>query len=578
MIMKNNLFIERQHFFIKIGPWFLLIIFALICYFSQAEKSVTVDEFSHFPSGVYNLITFDWRMDCESPPLIKCIPAITSLITNPEIDTSLFEKEPNTWSLGYHFMYNNWDNYKEIFQYGRCVIILLGGLLGWLLYKFGSEIYGRRGGFFALFLFVFNPNILAHSRFITIDMGATCAVFFSIYCFWKYLRRRDPFSLIIAGSSLGLVQLSKFTALLLYPIFLIIMGILAIKRGLSDTIDSSDNIKSCLLKDIGHFFIIFIVSLLVINAGYLFSGSFTPIGDYHFLSRPFQSISSLLWKTFPVPLPYDYICGFDSQMAISEGNNPFYISYLMGEHSVEGWWYYFIIAFIIKNPLAFIVLLITSIVILIKKGGTALEDSLCLWIPVIVFFIYFSFFTHIHIGIRFLLPVFPLICLAVCNVLETKCLKNKTGKIILFLFIIAYITPVISNYPNYLSYFNRIAGGPGNGYKWLIDSNLDWGQDLPALKRYMEENGIDKIKLGYFGRVDPEIYGIKYTLPEIDLGEGYYAISTNFLVGRPYYLLKENPKELLYVGLDYFKEYRTLKPIEIINNTIYIFKVENGSN
>jgi hypothetical protein len=94
----------------------------------------------------------------------------------------------------------------------------------------------------------------------------------------------------------------------------------------------------------------------------------------------------------------------------------------------------------------------------------------------------------------------------------------------------------------------------------------------------MKENGIDKIKLGYFGRVDPEIYGIKYTLAGSELEHGVYAISVNFLVGRPYYLLKDNPKELLYVGLDYFKKYRLLKPIKIINNTIYIFNVEKGSN
>jgi hypothetical protein len=122
-----------------------------------------------------------------------------------------------------------------------------------------------------------------------------------------------------------------------------------------------------------------------------------------------------------------------------------------------------------------------------------------------------------------------------------------------------------------------MAGGPDKGHKWLIDSNLDWGQDLPGLKKYMEKNGIENIRLGYFGRVDPEIYGIDYTLPGSELEAGTYAISINFLVGRPYYLLKNDSKELLYIGLDYFKEYRKLEPVEIINNTIYIFDVRFGS-
>ncbi|MFX1297383.1 MAG: ArnT family glycosyltransferase, partial [Promethearchaeota archaeon] len=357
---------------------------------SQSEKSITVDEFSHFPSGIYNLITFDWRMDRESPPLIKCIPAIASIITKPKIDTTLFEREPNTWSLGYYFMYNNWDKYKELFQYGRCVIILLGCSLGWLLYKFGTEIYGKKGGLFALFLFVFNPNILAHSRLITIDIGASCAIFFSIYCFWKYLKRRDLFSLLISGGSLGLAQLSKFTALLLYPIFIIIMCILAGKRifyfGNRD-----NNDKPHLVKEFGHFLVIFFISLLMINAGYLFSGTFTPLGDYSFLSGPLRKISSLVWETLPLPLPHDYITGLDSQLAISEGNNPFYIGYLMGEHSLKGWWYYYIIAFMVKNPLVFLLILPMTMAIWMKKSIAKIEDSLCIWIPVIMYLLYFSF-------------------------------------------------------------------------------------------------------------------------------------------------------------------------------------------
>jgi len=566
---------KKQSFLNKIAPWSLLIVFALICYFSQTEKSITVDEFSHFPSGIYNIITFDWRMDRESPPLIKCIPAVTSIITKPKIDTKLFEKEANTWSLGYHFMYNNWNKYKELFQYGRCIIILLGCLLGWLLYKFGTEIYGKRGGLLALFLFVFNPNILAHSRLITIDIGASCAIFLSIYCFWKYLKRRDSFSLIISGGSLGLAQLSKFTAFFLYPVFIIIMCILAGKR-IFNIRDGDNNDKPHLVRDFGHFLVIFFVSLLMINAGYLFSGTFTPIGDYSFLSGPLRKISSFVWGTLPLPLPYDYITGLDSQLAISAGNNPFYTSYLMGEHSLKGWWYYYIIAFTVKNPLAFLVILPITVAIWMKKSVAKIEDSLCIWAPVIVYLFYFSFFTHIPIGVRFLLPVFPLLFLAAGNIANTNFLKNKTGTIIISVLAFAYLIPAISNYPNYLSYFNTIAGGPHNGYLWLIDSNLDWGQDLPGLKKYMEENDIKDIKLGYFGRVDPEMYGIEYELPDTELEEGVHAISVNFLVGRPYYLLKEDPKDLVYVDLDYFEKYRALKPIEIINNTIYIFKVENG--
>ncbi len=248
----------------------------------------------------------------------------------------------------------------------------------------------------------------------------------------------------------------------------------------------------------------------------------------------------------------------------------------MGEHSLNGWWYYYLIAFLIKNPLAFLIILILTVILWGKTACIKLEDSLCIWVPVIIFFSYFSFFTHIPIGVRFLLPVFPLIFVSAGSLLNKRLLNKKKWKTIIAILAIAYLIPAILSYPNYLSYFNIIAGGPDNGHRWLIDSNLDWGQDLPGLKKYMEKNGIEEIKLGYFGRVDPEIYGIKYTLPNRQLEHGIYAISVNFLVGRPYYMLKDNPKELVYVDLDYFKKYKSLKPIEVINNTIYIFKITNN--
>jgi hypothetical protein len=556
----------------KIAPFVLLIIFSMLCYFSQVNKSITVDEFCHFPSGMYNLFTLDWRVDRETPPLIKCLPAITSIITEPKMDIKAFAQEPNPWNLGYHFMYDNQVKYRDIFQYGRCVIILVGVGLGWLIYRFATQLYGQKGGLFALLLYVFNPNIIAHSSLTTIDIGASCTMLISIYCIWSYLKRSNIFTASITGIALGIAQLSKFTALLLYPIFIIIIGMIVIRKVFFGDKYIDSNWKSRII----HVLIILLISIFVINAGYLFSGTLTPIGDFHLLSGPFKKISLLLWGSLPIPLPIDYVSGFDSQMAISEGNNPFYISYLIGEHSLDGWWYYYLIAFMIKNPLALLVILLLTIVFWKKNICTRLEDDLCIWVPVIVFFFYFSFFTHTPIGIRFLLPVFPLFFIAAGSLISNSYLRKKPWKIAVPILAIAYLIPVILTYPNYLSYFNIIAGGPGNGHYWLIDSNLDWGQDLPGLKKYMERNKIEKIKLGYFGRVDPEIYGIKYTLPNRQPEQGVYAISINFLVGKPYYLLRENPKELIYVDLNYFEKYRLLKPVEVINNTIYIFKVANN--
>lgn len=572
----NNVLFRSAHVKVlkKIAPSLLLLIFIFICFCSQFSMSVTVDEFHHFPSGIYNIKAFDWRMNNESPPLIKCFPALSTIITNPRIDYKSFEKSPNTWAMGYSFMYLNKDRYRSIFQYGRLIIILFGCLLGWLLYRWAKELYGYKGALFALFLYVFNPNIIAHSSLITIDIGASCLIFLSVYCFWKYLMNRDILSIIIAGVALGLAQLAKFTALLLYPIFFIIIIFLILNRNLSGEGRNIDTKESRRINCIGEFFIIILISVIIINAGYFFSTSFRPLSEYYFTSNLLKEVaSSFIWQGFPIPLPYDYLSGFDTQMTISAGGVPFYVSYLLGEHSLKGWWYYYIIAFFIKNPEPLFIIFLLSAVIWIgnKRKNPDKITVFCIWVPFMSYLLYFSFFTHIPIGIRYILPMFPFLFLASGYLFNEFTLAHKGIKAMLIILIVSYLFISLSVFPRYLSYFNMVSGGSQNGYRWLIDSNLDWGQSLPSLKKYMDENSINEIKLGYFGRVDPAIYGINYTLAERDPSQGVYAISINFLVGRPYYLLKDNKRELLYIDMNYFDKYRYLKPSAIVDNSIYIF-------
>lgn len=557
----------------KIAPLFILLIFALICFFSQASESVTVDEFVHLPSGIYILKTLDWRMDNAAPPLIKCFPALSSIFTDPKINTKLFQKSPDLYGLGYSFMYLNKDRYKSIFSYGRCMIIFLGFLLGILIYCWGTEIYGYKGALFALLLYIFNPNILAHSSLITMDIGVSLTIFFSVFCLWKYLKKQNTFSTIMAGIALGVAQISKFTALLLYPVYFLILMSLCIIVVYKCKERRLEVLKTTFIKYSKDFFIIILISIFVINLGYLFSNSFIPLSEYNFSSRPLNNFFSVIWAGFPVPLPYSYLTGFDSQLAQSAGGNTFYAGYLMGEHSLSGWWYYYIIAFLVKNPVSLLIILCLVIIawLEIKIVRNDIITFLCICLPVISYFTYFSFFTNIPIGIRYLLPVFPFLFLASGYLFNESIIKFKSVQYILTFLMISYVASLLITFPNYLSYFNIAAGGSQNGDRWLIDSNLDWGQSLPGLKRYMDKNHINEIKLGYFGRVDPEIYGINYSLAEKEPLEGIYAISINFLVGRPYYLLKENTKELLYVDINYFDKYRTLEPSAVIDNSIYIF-------
>lgn len=142
-----------------------------------------------------------------------------------------------------------------------------------------------------------------------------------------------------------------------------------------------------------------------------------------------------------------------------------------------------------------------------------------------------------------------------------------------------------SAWPHFLPYFNWVSGGPNHGHFYLLDSNLDWGQDLIALKRYMEQEGIDELDLAYYGRVPPEAYGIRYRPAVSAAGSrGAYrpqtrhlAISANFLWGRTY--LVNGDARYWLESAEIYKPYRRRKPQAILGHTIYVYEAmaNNGA-
>ena len=135
--------------------------------------------------------------------------------------------------------------------------------------------------------------------------------------------------------------------------------------------------------------------------------------------------------------------------------------------------------------------------------------------------------------------------------------------LLVYVLAILYISASVFIWPSPIAYFNEIVGGPDNGYNYLVDSNLDWGQDLKGLKTYMEENEIEKIKLSYFGRDLPERYKIEYENLDCNYTKGIMAVSASHIQG---------------IGLENKECYSWLKnyePIEKIGYSIFIYNIPN---
>ena len=521
--LKKQFLVVSRNIYHTIQTWisyrprtilFLLLFFFFIQgYSSSYLNSVTGDEFAHFPAGLFYWKTGNFEVYCQNPPLIKLIASFPLLFS----DSNLPKRFMGRWGLGKGFMILNKDIYHLLFVRGRTMILLLTILMTWLLFIFASDIFGVRAAIFSVFLLTFSPNIMAYSYLITTDIGASFGILLALYVLWKYLHHSSYKMAVLCGIAFGIAQLTKFSSLILLPAFPILIGLYEV----------SEEKKIKVTKILSGMIIILLVGVLVINTGYLFHGAFTPMHDYSFHSHGFKAMQSFCPEWLPVPLPKDYMIGLDRQKFESD-ERPVK-AYLFGRLSSKGWWYYYPVAFLFKTPIPILVIFLWVIWLNIIRVVNGKKDFFFIYIMTFIA-IYFFFFSIsvINLGIRYLLPIYPLILLLSGYLFEKLNHKKIISIAVLSIWLIMNMVMI---YPHHLSFYNECAGGPDNGYRFLADSNIDWGQDLIFLKRYMQKHQLDFVYLSHFGLVDPAVYGIQYKSIPSRPTNGTIAISINHLLG-----------------------------------------------
>lgn len=558
----TNLKKRRPPFFQKnacsvIAVISLLSLLFFLGYFSARRKSVTVDEFVHLPVGYQTLLSHAFRMESRNPPLVRMLAAVPLLHASPRLPEDPRWDHAGAWYYGYEFMRLNAERYQPLFLAGRTVVLCLSLALGLLVYIFASHLYGRTVGLAALFLYCLNPDIIAHSRITTLDLGLSLFFMAALYFFYRFIRNPGIKNMILCGLFLGLAQTAKFTALFLLLIFPLILLVLYLRQR-------SKRLSGPLTwKVFAKLVAVYLMALLVINSVYFWEKTGSPLGAYEFETPGLRLLNHRVVSWIPVPLPYHYLKGIDRQRA--EKN---YTFYLFGKTSKQGWWYYFPVAFLVKTPVPLLLLILLAFFRRRQEGQDA-------WIVLgAVFFFYaifFMFFSHKYIGLRYLLPLMPIIFIFAARSVLFISSRRKILTALICLMMLWYTTGSLRIYPHYLSYFNEIAGGPSEGHRILADSNLDWGQDLIGLKAYMQARGIRTIRLAYFGRVDPAVYGISFT-PLGELPEpGVAAVSVNYLLGLPYFLYYEG--ETIPVRPHFFSWLNRFQPVDRVGYSILVYNI-----
>ncbi len=445
-------------------------------------------------------------------------------------------------------------------DWGRKVTMLFSLLVGCVVFTWARQLYGNAAGLLTLALYTFSPNIIAHSRLVATDVYAMGMITLSLYCFWRFLKFGGLKNAMLSAVVLGLAQLAKYVAVFLYPM-LIVVAVVRYWPGLAGLLHDRDfsRLRRRFGRAVAVALLFAAVSILVVNAGFLFNRPFTPLSDYEFKSEGFKTMQASLGALtrLPVPLPYPFLEGLDRGRLREETGRGYGNMYLLGEtRALGGFKGYYLFAFLFKVPIAVQILIAIAVIryVMKRKKYRFYEDEAFLLCPVIILTIYFNLFFKLQIGIRHYLVVFPLLHIFCGSLMKDWQGLGLGMKGLVFGLLVYLVASVLSYFPHYIPYFNEIVWDRKQAYKFLADSNIDWGQGADYLTSYLAEHpevyAKDLDRGLWFIRKYREKHMDEYRDAELP-DSGLVIVSVNNFVGvqnpHRYKLLRDNYEPIDHV-------------------------------
>ncbi|HET6201524.1 MAG TPA: glycosyltransferase family 39 protein [Planctomycetota bacterium] len=497
---------------------------AALCVGNLRRASATVDEANHLHAGYRALAEGDFGWNEEHPPLAKMLAAAPLLALHPatrpvEAPPGGGPREPAQAREAFDaFAFRDNPPAERLFLLGRLPIVALGLGLCAAVGLVARARHGGAAGLLALALAAFDPNLLAHSGLVTTDVAVALFSFLAVVAFARALAARSLRADGMAGLALGLAQASKHTALLLYPI----LGVLALARSAS----SPRGTRLWPFRSLG---VACALSFFVLWGCYGFQ-----VGRLGFPPEKFSFLPEALgiralalrWNEGSVPMP-SFAWGVRYNVGFAHrGGWP---AFFLGRTSEGGGFLaYYPVAFLVKTPLATLALLAAGLSLRGKWRLSLRRDGDLLFAAAAFFGTAVA--SRINLGIRHILPVYPfLFVLASRTAPAALEAAGRLGRASLATAGVGLVASTAGAFPHFLAYFHEGVGGAEGGRRILLDSNLDWGQDLIGLRDWLAENRVESVKLHYFGTAPPEAYGIAWQ-PMTDAerfapGEGVFAVS-----------------------------------------------------
>ena len=556
------------------GVILLLLVLEGQLLYSVRQESLSWDEGDHIFAGYMSLKHRDFGLNPEHPPLVKMIAAVPLQGMNlrePKLQNRYFKTE--AYLSGRDLIFEN--DFETIIFRARTAASILALMVALLAFLMTREMFGTGAGFIALLLIVFEPNFLAHGALVTTDTGAACGLLASIYAFYRYVKSPSWGRVAVLGLAAGIFFLCKHSAVLLPPMLIL----LAITELLRRRQASDESRLRQAQRLSGVLVIAAVIAVAIMWAGYGFRYSARPAGLQ--INPPLESTLGTLsplegkavammarWKL----LPESWLYGLADVRSVAN----VWPSYVFGKVYAHGVWFYFPVAFVIKATLSTLIFLPLIVYAIATRKLRGWREILFLSLPPALYLVV-SMTSKLNIGVRHILLVFIFLLVLAGGAAWSLICKDRRWLWPIALLLLFHIVSSLRAFPSsYIAYANELWGGPANIHKYLTDSTTDWGQQLKAVKRYIDERGIKQCWFAY--TVEPAIqfraYGIPCkTLPTMDTMWFGLKTDTPPVIQGPVFF-SHIPLTFYESGsslLSRYREFMKLKPTVVIQNGVFVY-------
>ncbi len=522
---------------------------------SKLRESTTSDELVHLTAGTSYWVNHDYRLHPENgilPQRWAALPAWLAGAKFPPLAGNFHWQTSDAWGLGYQFFYETGEDHFPRLMAGRAMIAVFSVATGLLVFLWSRRLWGTAGALVSLGFFVFCPDFLAHGALVTSD---ACMAFFflaAVGAWWRHLHDGRAGAWWLSAVTLGLAFVAKYSAVLLLPMMALMAAVRAfapepLVLGGRSFGTRAGKFGAAAVSAAGHAVVVAAVIWLFYGGRYAAFNPALPPAD-NFI-RPWAEIDRHIGLAAPVirglaalhALPEAFLYGL-AYVIETAGSRA---AFLNGAHSTTGWPTFFLWTFLLKTTLP-VLLASAGVAGLAIRAAFARGER---WraayrvTPLAVLFVVywvFSLTSHLNIGHRHILPIYPVLFIA-AGALGAWAVHHR-GRLALVGGLLAWqAADAVRIAPHYLAFFNALGGGPVNAWRHLVDGSLDWGQDLPGLKIWLDAHaGREPVFLSYFGTGEPDYYQIKahrlasannFNLPVAyaPLAAGVYCISATML-------------------------------------------------